>query len=286
MVDSVFKPTVCKTILHVLAGFSIWLGCQIFSNIAYMIPQPVVALFVAMVIQVVSVYLFLSLYCRKVLHMEISECRVNKTPPCLAWILCAILLPVLVSGWFLLFVPGKFSHNVLPRPQFMERIAIAVFATCIAAGITEEMVFRGFVMRLIEARGGRIWAVLIPSVAFAAFHLLGVQPKFLDIAQLMIAGTSVGVMFSLICYQSDSIWSGAVVHGIWNLIVIGGILDIGTNPSGTSIFTYTIATDSQLLTGGSFGIEASLPAVVGYWAVIAMALLLSRRKRPCHGKQC
>lgn len=140
------------------------------------------------------------------------------------------------------------------------------------------MVFRGFIMSMIEAGSNRICAVMIPSVAFAAFHLVGVDANLLGIVQLIVAGTSVGITFSLICYQSGSVCSSVVVHGIWNLMMIGGILDIGTNPSDGSIFTYTIASDQQLITGGSFGIESSLPAIVGYWCVIIIALLLLRKK--------
>lgn len=156
---------------------------------------------------------------------------------------------------------------------------IAVLATCITASVTEEMVFRGFIMKLIEAKANRVCAVIIPSVGFAAFHLVGLKTDIPGVVQLMIAGTSVGIMFSLICYQSGSVVSSAVVHGLWNLIVIGGILDISTNPSERSVFTYTIAADSQLLTGGPFGIEASLPAVFGYWCVTIIALLLLRSER-------
>ncbi len=37
---------------------------------------------------------------------------------------------------------------------------------------------------------------------------------------------SVGIIFSLIVYESGSIWSSAIVHGIWNVIIIGEILNI------------------------------------------------------------
>jgi hypothetical protein len=102
------------------------------------------------------------------------------------------------------------------------------------------------------------------------------NPNTIDVLALLIAGTSVGVMFSMIVYQSGSIWSSAAVHGIWNLIIIGGILGIGTEP-GHPIFSYTLNSDSTLLTGGKFGIESSLPAITGYLLIIILAWFLQRK---------
>lgn len=271
--NAIMKPGLCKTALHVLAGFAIWLGCQLLSGVSSLFSQPVVSIVVSSGIQIVFTYWFLFLYCKKILHISMADCRIKLSLASPAWWACAILLPVLVSLWFVVFVPGEFSFNRLNSAQLLQRVVTAVLATCITASITEEMVFRGFVMRIIEAKGGRVCAILIPSVAFAAFHLIGISPGFSGFVQLMVAGTSVGIMFSLICYQSGSVCPGIVVHGIWNLVMLGGIVDIGTSHSGTSILNYTIATDSRLLTGGAFGIEASLPALVGYWCVIAFLLL-------------
>jgi membrane protease YdiL (CAAX protease family) len=147
----------------------------------------------------------------------------------------------------------------------------------LVAGITEELIFRGFIMRLVEARWNRLAAMIAPSVLFALLHISGMaNPNIADILRLLVAGTSVGVMFSMIACHSGSIWPGAVVHGIWNLIIIGGILRIDVAPA-RSVFTYTLSADSALLTGGAFGIEASLPAVTGYCIVIVSVWILGRK---------
>ncbi|WP_321009097.1 CPBP family intramembrane glutamic endopeptidase [Hungatella effluvii] len=268
-----------KLFLHILAGLAIWLGCQILSTVSFLFPQGIISTLVSVTIQIVFTYLLLSFYCKNILHIHIAECRIKLVVPRPLWLFCAILLPVLVSACIFLLIPGTFSYNRLTSPQLAEQIIVAVFATCITASITEEMIFRGFIMKLIENRCNKICAIIIPSIIFAAFHLIGVDINLLGIVQLIIAGTSVGIMFSLICYQSGSICSSAVVHGIWNLIMIGGILDIGTDPSSNAIFTYHLATHSQLMTGGPFGIESSLPAIAGYWCVIIITLLLLRSKQ-------
>jgi len=135
-------------------------------------------------------------------------------------------------------------------------------------------------MRLLERRWNTISAVLAPSVLFGLLHILNMEaPNVIDVTMLVIAGTTVGVMFSLIAMQSGSIWSSAIVHGVWNLAIIGGILQISAEPS-PAIFTYTLDSNIALLTGGAFGIEASLPAVTGYVILILVTLALLKSSQP------
>ena len=44
---------------------------------------------------------------------------------------------------------------------------------------------------------------------------------------VILAGTMVGVMFSLIAIESGSVWNSGVVHAAWNIVIIGGGLAIG-----------------------------------------------------------
>ncbi|MDR1537539.1 MAG: CPBP family intramembrane metalloprotease [Clostridiales bacterium] len=201
------------------------------------------------------------------------------------WIPVAVILPALVSLYFIFFADGVFANRHLDSATIEYIFACAIFSACLAAGFGEELLFRGFVMRILEVHFGKIAAVLVPSIIFVLMHLTNMQnPNLLDILLLFVAGTSVSITFSLICYQSGSIFPGAVVHGIWNLIIIGQILTIGVNPRNANIFTYTLQTKSVLLTGGAFGIEASFPEVIGYAAVIILALLLINGKYKIKGR--
>ena len=89
----------------------------------------------------------------------------------------------------------------------------------------------------------------------------------------MAAGTLVGVMFSLIEIESGSFWNNALVHAVWNMVILG-ILHTDAAPSDSYVFTYVLDSKSMLITGGGFGIEASLIATVAYFVVIVMAAVL------------
>ena len=97
--------------------------------------------------------------------------------------------------------------------------------------------------------------------------------------QLLLAGTAVGILFALIAYESGSIWSGALVHGVWNLFMVSQILSIGPEADASSIFSYVLEVKNPLLTGGDFGIEASVIAMMAYAGLAAVAYSMIRRKR-------
>jgi membrane protease YdiL (CAAX protease family) len=209
--------------------------------------------------------------------MSLNNFRICKPRNIIVWTLVAAALPIAVSVFFIFLTPGIFAVTSFSSEQLILRVLAAFFNTCLVAGITEELIFRGFIMGLLELRWGKRIAIIAPSVLFGLIHIFNTDnPNIVDISMLLIAGTSVGIMFSMIACQSGSIWPSAVVHGIWNLIIIGGILEIGIEP-GKSIFVYTLKSNSVLVTGGAFGIESSLPAIVGYCITIIFAWILYRR---------
>ena len=77
------------------------------------------------------------------------------------------------------------------------------------------------------------------------------DPGLFDFLLLMVAGTSVGIMFSPIALQSGTV----------------------TN----YLYKYELLSKNVWLTGGKFGVESALPAVVGYILVSLMALALIRK---------
>ena len=222
--------------------------------------------------------LLVNFYAAKILKAPMRDFRVCKPKNIVIWIFCAMALPLAVSVFFILLTPGTFAVSDLSSELVALRIMNAVFSSCFVAGITEELIFRGLIMRLLEVRWNKYAAIIVPSVLFGLLHIFNMENfNIIDILILLIAGTSVGIMFSMIAYQSGSIWPGAVVHGIWNLIIVGGILEISTIP-GKSIYTYTLNSNSTVLTGGAFGIESSLPAIIGYGLIIVIAWILQRRE--------
>lgn len=155
----------------------------------------------------------------------------------------------------------------------------AVFFFGAGTGIVEEAVFRGVLMTAVERRWNKTAAVLGPSLAFALLHVLGRELSFAGILQLLAAGTAVGVLFSLVAYESGTVWCSAAMHAVWNMVMIGGVLHIGPEPDGYALLNYVLDSASPLVTGGDFGVEASLPSIAVYLGFSALALVRLKRSK-------
>lgn len=232
-------------------------------------------------------YLLVWLYCTKYLKEEMETFCIPKCRIQMKWAVAAVLLPALVSAVYLFF-PGSYESNPLDAGVKLAFVTRGIFLAGVGAGVVEEVLFRGLLMNAVIKKWGRVAGIFAPSVLFASLHIIGMNFSLLSCVQVMVAGTMVGVMFSLIALEGHSVWNSAIVHGIWNMIVIGGGLTIDTEVNEYSVSSYVLETRNFLLTGGEFGIESSVVAVIGYIVVSLVAAWMIRRKEEerDYGKKC
>lgn len=183
-----------------------------------------------------------------------------------------VLLIAMLAG-------GHWQINTFDTETTLAMITAAVFFYGFATGIVEEIIFRGVIMGSLEKRFNIKVAIIIPSVLFGMLHIIGNDLDFFSVIQLLIAGSIVGVLFSLIAYESNSIWNSAVVHGVWNMAIIGGILYIGKSADSSSIFNFVLKNKSFLLSGGDFGVEASVISIFVYLLFIVVAFVLLNKEK-------
>ena len=212
--------------------------------------------------------------CRFGLREPLSAWRTGTVRLKPVWCAAAVLLPVLACGGFLL-LPGQWAEAA-DRMDTASILVIGVLYLGIGTGIVEEAVFRGFIMTSLERRWNRWAAVLLPSVLFGLVHIIGSELDMLSIVQLVLAGTMVGVMFSLVALESGSIWNGALIHAVWNAATL--FLHIGPEANAQSLASYIPETKNFLLTGGDFGMESSVISIAAYALFAGTALLLLRKR--------
>lgn len=122
----------------------------------------------------------------------------------------------------------------------------------------------------------RIWiliAILLPLLVKGSY-LLFFQGAYVSShmnGKQIFRTLSAGIMFSMIAIESDSVWNSEIVHAIWNIIMIGGGLAIGQKADQFSVMTYVLDAKSFAVTGGEFGMEASVISLVGYIIVTGVA---------------
>lgn len=270
-----------KTLGHILAYFGLFLAGELLGGLPFdllfsVVHLPYAALYTSCRMAgslAVTVFLFW-LYTTRVLHRSMEDFGI-----CLRLPKWSILLAIALPG-FVLAVYSFFGQWSVGRFTVGEGVCLALASVLIAlkSGLTEEMLFRGYILRLLEGRWGRKLAILLPSVLFGLVHLTSLTEFSLSsVLLLLLSGTLVGILFSLAACRADSIAASALIHGVWNLVMITGIVNIRAGePAGGAFFGLSIPNTSLWLTGGEFGPEASLIAITAY--ALGCAFLLWGRK--------
>ena len=276
-----------KTIIHAIIGIAIWLFfVALYGTIRSKIIQgPVLKplnIILVLVLIVSCILLFrysLSLYSNKVLKKTVNFFLFGKVSFNLLWIVVSFLLPFVFFSFFLFFTDGNLIiADSIDCKQIFNNIAQKFLSKGLLPGVMEEMAFRGFTMKLIEKRWGKKVAILAPSLLFGIIHMTGGM-QLTDIILLLIAGISVGTMFSMITYASHNIWNAAMIHVLWNTFIGDSLINISTKEASEALFHFNLESSNILLTGGKSGIQSSLPAITCYLMVALLAYLKMKKKQ-------
>lgn len=134
-------------------------------------------------------------------------------------------------------------------------IMFPAIAMALSSGFLEEMLFRGVLFRIVEEWLGSWASVVISSVVFGFVHLMNPAATLTGAIFISIEA---GLLLAAAYMLTRRLWLGIGFHIAWNYTqsaVFGGIVSGGVFEPG--LFT-TVITGHELITGGSFGLEASL----------------------------
>ena len=270
------RPSTIKTIGGVLLALISLLAAQtaaeLVASLFIVLGAPMgIGNIIAGILYIVFAFLILKLLTKKFLKSTPKEHGMSRFHLSLKWNLIAVILPASVLATCIFCLKGEFVSSELSAGKTFEILTAGIVFNSIGAGFVEEMVFRGVILHLLQKRWNTAVAVILPSVLFAAVHLLGQDFTATSCILVLLAGSLVGIMFSLIELESRSVWSGAIVHSIWNIAMISGLLTVKPAADPESVMTYVLDSKSVFLTGGQFGIESSIIACVAYLVVIALA---------------
>ena len=266
------------------------LGAIIVLIVAQILAQLVASLFVlvkipegicniiAGIIYVGLAFVLSELFSKRLLKIKIENLGMPKFSIKAKWIIVGVLLPVIVKAVYLFFFSGKYVSSGMNSNQIFSTLSAGIAFTGIAAGFVEEMVFRGVILNLLKEKWNIKVAVLIPSVLFGLVHIIGMDFSIISSLLVLIAGTMVGIMFSMVAIESGSVWNSGIVHSLWNILIIGGGLSISEKADEYSVMTYVLDSKDFVFTGGEFGIESSIIALLGYVIVTLAAICMIKKK--------
>lgn len=144
----------------------------------------------------------------------------------------------------------------------------------IASGaLIEEVVFRLLLLRLLERSFGMAWALAISSLVFGLAHLgnAGATPLI-----AIGLGVEMGLLLGAAYLATRRIWFCAAVHFAWNFVQ-GAVFSIAVSGHAGEGWLHSSLDGPAWLTGGAFGAEGSIVAVV--LCLAATAALLRRLPR-------
>jgi len=138
--------------------------------------------------------------------------------------------------------------------------ALAILGTMVATAAVEELLFRGIVFRLVEELVGTWGALAVSGLLFGGLHL--VNPGATVWGALAIA-VEAGLMLGAAYVATRSLWLVIGLHFGWNFAEAGifGATVSGADHGPAGLLTATLPGPAAL-TGGSFGPEASLFAIL------------------------
>lgn len=268
-----------KSIISIVTVFILFCISQIshyVGNLASVQFSNLAATYIIYTLVYIGVALLMGIvYAKLVLKMSLKDIGIWTRFPGRIWWGMGIVLPGVVSLFYLCFVEGRLFKTGTVN------FTVIVFTICVglSPAVVEEFLFRGILFRYMKETWGVVMAVIVPSVLFALLHVRNLKnPNIKDITLLMLSGTLVAILFSLIAWISESIWPGVVIHSLWNSAIIGQVFAIsGHGNSNQAVYKYKIVSRNDLLTGGAFGVEAALPAIVTFLVAILFVIYLQKR---------
>ncbi|MDR3708543.1 MAG: CPBP family intramembrane metalloprotease [Capsulimonadaceae bacterium] len=149
----------------------------------------------------------------------------------------------------------------------------AVF--CLMIAISEETIFRGYMLAEFERQWGTATGLIASSLIFGAMHLVNVQhePLALQLRATLFIAVEAGLLLGAAYLATRRLWMPIGIHWAWNFFLgpYYGVPVSGTNLMGS--FSVAHLTGPAWITGGAFGPEAGIVTLC-VCSVAAFALLI------------
>lgn len=153
---------------------------------------------------------------------------------------------------------------------------LAYLVIYVIVGVTEELVFRGYVFVNLRDGSNVLIAVIVSSVLFGLAHIL--NPNFAPIALLNIA--LVGVFFCYAYLVTGNLWLPIAYHFSWNFCQ-GTVFSFPVSGTGgEGLFVTALTGGPDWVTGGAFGPEAGLLGTAAILLSFLAVWLWSRVRKP------
>lgn len=186
----------------------------------------------------------------------------------IAGVLCGIAL--ISSIFVIIYLLGGITITGIAFPG-VPLIFMTVMLVIVA--VNEELFIRGYLLTNFMASTNKYVALAISSLIFSVGHFFNPNTSLIGFLNIILAGLVLGIYY----VHRRNLWFPIGIHFAWNLFQ-GPFY--GSEVSGVPVpsVVQITSTGSELLTGGSFGFEASVvTSVVLALSVFVIHLLYRSR---------
>ena len=148
-------------------------------------------------------------------------------------------------------------YNIVGPGDTRELVKDLIGMTIVAA-FMEELLFRGILFRFLEEFAGSWGALAVTSALFGFAHIFNANATWASSIAIMVeAGMLIGGAYIL----ARNLWVPMGLHAAWNFTQ-GFIFDVPVSGNDMHGLVQAKLSGPVLLSGGAFGLEASIIGVV------------------------
>jgi hypothetical protein len=150
---------------------------------------------------------------------------------------------------------------------------IIPFTVAFSVAIFEEILIRGIIFRILEEKLGSYIALIITAIIFGGLHVANPNSTLLS---GLCVGIEAGFLMGAAYIYARNLWFPIAIHFAWNFMQSGIFGAVTSGNEKTASLLTTKITGSQLITGGEFGPEGTIQAIL--FCVVAAIVLLKLSK--------
>jgi uncharacterized protein len=201
----------------------------------------------------------LVLYTYRIFYKYIEKRRISEisTKGIVKNLTLGILIGVVLQWLTVLVIDLNGGFKVLSiNPVSFVIIPLTVAFT---VAIFEEILIRGILFRIIEEKLGSYFALIISAIIFGGLHLINPNSSLISATCVAIEG---GFLLGAAYIYSRSLWFPIAIHFAWNFMQSGIFGAITSGNEKTNSLLTTQITGAKIITGGEFGPEGTIQAII------------------------
>lgn len=193
----------------------------------------------------------------------------GRRPDMLIGIIAGLIF--MVAGFAVLQATGHLTVDryVFDFAEFLWLLLLFVFVA-----FAEEMLLRGYVLKNLMLSMNKYAALVLSSLMFSIMHGLNPNFSWFSFFSLFLAGIALGITY----IYTKNLWFPIAFHFSWNFFQS----IVGFNVSGMDMYSVVetnVSMENERISGGAFGLEGSVLALIFEMTVIVCAIVYYERKQ-------